>query len=83
MRLERKDLETLMRLIDVTDADEIDCEEFLARIAAYLERLGEDGVPPHGSESVVQHLRVCPECLEEVEALHEGLRRSREDAPGE
>lgn len=74
MRLTRADLLKLLQLIDVTSAEEIDCSEFLHRVAGYLERLGSDGVPPPGYEDVVQHLRVCPECLEEFEALYAALQ---------
>lgn len=73
MRLTRADLLKLLRLIDVTAAEEIDCSEFMHRVAGYLERLGPTGAPPPGYEDVVQHLRVCPECLEEFEALYEAL----------
>ena len=69
MTFTRADLLKLLQLIDVTAADEIDCTEFMHRVAGYIERLGPEGTPPSGYEDVVQHLRVCPECLEEFEAL--------------
>ena len=74
MTFNQKDLQQLLRLVDLTSAQEIDCDEFLERVAVYLERLGPDGQPPAGSEDVVQHLRVCPECLEEFEVLYQALR---------
>lgn len=73
MRLTHADLLKLLQLIDVTSAEEIDCSEFMHRVAGYLERLGPEGTPPPGYEDVVQHLRVCPECLEEFEALYTTL----------
>jgi len=69
-----RDLRKLLELVGVTCAEEIDCTEFLHRVAGYLEQLGPDGMPPRGYEDVVQHLRVCPECLEEVEELYRALR---------
>jgi len=73
MTLSRANLLKLLELIDVTSAEEIDCSEFLHRVAGYIERLGPDGTPPPGYEDVVQHLRICPECLEEFEALYRAL----------
>lgn len=74
MTFTRDELLALLRLVDITEANEIDCGEFLHRVAGYLERLGPDGTPPPGYEDVVQHLRVCPECLEELEELYRALR---------
>ena len=74
MSFTRDDLENLLRLVEVTSAEEIDCTEFLHRVSGFLERLGPDGTPPAGCESVVQHLRICPECLEEFGALFRALR---------
>lgn len=74
MKVSRAELLKLLALVDVTAAEEIDCTEFVHRVAGYLERLGPDGTPPPGYEDVVQHLRVCPECLEEFRALFAALR---------
>ncbi len=74
MNLSRDDLRKLLTLLDLTEAREIDCTEFLHRAAGFLERLGPDGTPPPGYEEVVQHLRICPECEEEFEALVRALR---------
>lgn len=81
MRLGIEELKTLLRLVDVTEAEEIDCDELLERLGSYVEGLGEDGTPPPGAEDVVQHLRVCPECLEEVQALYEAFRDERDREP--
>lgn len=74
MRMRREDLLELLRLVDITRPAEIDCGEFLSRVSGYLERLrgGEQPGPEHAG--VVQHLRTCPECLEEFEALYEVMR---------
>lgn len=70
----RDDLLRLLELLDVTEVEEIDCEEFLHRVAAFAERLHDGAVPPPGYEKVAQHLKVCPECLEEYESLYRTLR---------
>jgi len=73
MSLRREDLRKLLDLLHVTEEHEIDCTELLSRLAGYLERLGADGTPPPGYEDVIQHLRICPECFEEFEALYRAL----------
>jgi hypothetical protein len=74
MSFTRDDLLKLLEMIEVTTAEEIDCDEFLERVGAYVERLDPDAEPPPGYEDVVQHLRICPECLEELEALYLDVR---------
>lgn len=74
MSFSKEDLLKLLQLVDMTEQEEIDCTEFMHRVAGYIERLGPDGTPPPGYESVVHHLRLCPECLEEFKALCGALR---------
>ena len=73
MNLGHEELRALLRLVDITRPEEITCDEFLSRVAGYLERLGDSAIPPPGHEALLHHLRVCPECLEEFEALYEAL----------
>lgn len=51
--------------------EEIDCDQFLERVAAFLESVGPDGEVPPDLRAVAQHLEVCPECKEELDALLE------------
>ena len=69
MRPTRAQLEDLLRAVAVTAPEEIDCDEFLARVGAYLEGLERTGGHPPELEQVSHHLKVCPECREEFEAL--------------
>lgn len=69
MTVSRAELMALLRLVDATSVEEIDCDEFLDRVGGVLERLGPGDAVPPGSEAVVQHLRLCPECLEEFDTL--------------
>ncbi len=73
MSFSRADLQKLLELVAMTEAKEIDCDEFLHRVAGYLERLGPEGTPPPGYEDVVHHLQICPECLEEFRVLYQAL----------
>lgn len=72
MRLD--ELRRLLHLLDITAVDEIDCTEFMHRVGAYTEQIEAGRVPPPGFEAVTQHLRVCPECVEEFEAMYRALR---------
>ena len=74
MKLSKQEALKLLQLVGMTEQREIDCTEFMHRVAGYLERLGPDGTPPPGYEDVVHHLRLCPECTEEFEALIRALR---------
>ena len=69
MKVNEGKIRDLLRLLEATEPREIDCEEFLARVGAYLESL-EPGAPvSSGFEEAAQHLRVCAECKEEWDAL--------------
>ena len=71
MTLTTAQLRELLRQMDLTEAQEIDCEEFLHRVAAYVERLDAHDKTPTGFEDrvLLLHMQLCPECLEEFEAL--------------
>lgn len=71
MKPTREQLEELLRAIAVTEPREIDCEEFLDRVGAYLEGRDRDSEVPRELRLVAQHLDVCPQCREEFDALLE------------
>ena len=62
-------LETLLRRVLATEPEEIDCDEFLSRVAAYLESREDAGELGPELHAVAKHLEVCPECHDEFEAL--------------
>ena len=70
MKATHEELLTLLKLVDITEPQEIDCEEFLHRVAGYLEQLSQKPDVPTEDEAFLHHLRVCPECLEEFQALY-------------
>ena len=67
-------LQTLLRLVLATEPDEIDCDEFLKRIAGVFEAIDRNADPPPELAAVSQHLDVCPECREEFDALVRAFR---------
>jgi len=71
MKLDADQLRRLAGWIAATREDEIDCDELLARVPALLERRAAGGDDVEQDVALLQHLRVCPECLEEIEALLE------------
>ena len=64
-------LADLARLVGSTADEEIDCDEMLNRVAAYLKALTESAAPTEALQQVAQHLKICPECREEFAALIE------------
>lgn len=62
-------LAELAKLLGDTADCEIDCAELLDRVAAYLEALKGRRVLAAPLKQVMQHLKICPECREEFEAL--------------
>lgn len=66
-------LSTLAGLLADTREQELDCDELLARVPAYLEALAASEVPAAAHVLIRQHLSVCPGCLEEFEALRDAM----------
>ena len=71
MKPTRAQLQELLRVVEATEPREIDCEEFLARVGAFLEGLERGGEPPPELRLVSQHLEICSECREEFDAMVE------------
>jgi hypothetical protein len=69
MKLTHEEMRELLRVVLATDPVEIDCDVFLARVAAFLESLDPDDTMPAELKAVSQHLAVCAECREEFDAL--------------
>lgn len=64
----------LARAVTDTAREEIDCDTFLDRAAAYLEgrAQGKADLSPTMA-AVEQHLAVCPECFEEFRVLKRAI----------
>ena len=62
-------LRSLLESILATEPEEIDCDEFLARLAAFFEAgAGPEALTPE-FRAVATHLKTCPNCREEFDAL--------------
>ncbi|MCB9831179.1 MAG: hypothetical protein H6807_01795 [Planctomycetes bacterium] len=82
MNLRNDELERLLQLVHDTADQEIDCDEFHARVAAYVEALPA-GAGDGRFVRLRQHLSVCPECAEDLEALRRALDGlGGEESPG-
>ena len=57
-----------------TRQEECDCTECTAMVGELAEVRLRNGTLNPKLEMVVQHLRVCPECMEEFQALESSLR---------
>ncbi len=69
MKINKEELSKLLELIGDTQMAEIDCDEFLSRVPAYVEKLASGKLTQVGFEELAYHLKVCPECSEEFESL--------------
>lgn len=75
MSLTNEQLANLLELLQDTEDCEIDCEAVLARAARFVEAiLGPDARLDAALREVAQHLRICPECREEIEAIIAAVR---------
>ena len=74
MSLSDQQIHSLLVALSETHAQEIDCEQFLERMAQYVElRVAEQSLPD-GFARVEEHERLCANCREECQALVELVR---------
>ena len=64
----------LLSVLAETGAHELDCEQFLARMAQYAELRAAGQPVPTALADVAQHERLCANCREECQALVEVIR---------
>ncbi len=70
MRLRKEQIRGLLEAARETKDVELDCEEYLSRMPAYVEARAQAGRPmPAGFERVIEHERLCANCREETAAL--------------
>lgn len=74
MALSKKEIDGLMRLIGLTQDEEVNCEECLSLVAEFAEQELTGKSIPEGLQAVEHHLLICAECHEEYQALQQALR---------
>lgn len=74
MHATREELLKLLELVSITRPEEIDCDGFLGRVSGLLDRITLGESPVSDDDALLHHLKICPECLEEYEALYRALR---------
>jgi hypothetical protein len=72
-------IESLLRLLSITREHELNCNEFLDKVAEVAEWEFAGKPIPDELEAVRHHLALCTECGEEYEALITALKRRKED----
>ncbi|WP_394836582.1 hypothetical protein LVJ94_06695 [Pendulispora rubella] len=76
MSLTKQEIQWLVEGVLSTREDEIGCDDCLSRVGAYAETVLAGLTIPEALRTVEAHLRDCPECREEYEALLLALRDS-------
>lgn len=69
MTADERHLDQLARLVKETADEEIDCDQFLEIVAIFLNRVAKGLDPTAACRGLKQHVRVCPECKEELLAI--------------
>lgn len=73
MKPTNEQIDALLRLTMDTRPEEITCDEWLHLVGRYAELVFAGKPVPPELQPVVDHLRLCPECAEELEALRKAL----------
>ena len=74
MKLDEQQLISLIRVLEQTEQQELNCDGCLAAVAAYAEVELVGKTPGEAFRKVTQHLAVCADCREEYAALLEAIR---------
>ncbi len=74
MPLTDQQARALLLAVRETHADEIDCDQFLAQMAAYAEARTSGHALPRALAAVAAHERLCGNCREECGVLIDLIR---------
>jgi hypothetical protein len=74
MAMGPEEVKLLVQAVLGTREEELGCDECLDRVGDYAEHQLEGREPSEALRRVEEHLRICPECHEEYEALRDALR---------
>ena len=73
MSISKKEVEELLRLVALTKAEEINCEQCLSNVAEFAEQEFTGKSISESMKAIEHHLSICVECREEYEALQRAL----------
>jgi predicted anti-sigma-YlaC factor YlaD len=79
MGLNLDQIKRLMLSLSMTQDYELNCNEFLDKMAEFAERERLGQPVPDALEAVRHHLKLCAECREEYESLLTTLKRMEKD----
>lgn len=74
MKLDEQRLTDLLRLLEQTEENELNCDGCLAAVAKYAECELAGKTPDEALHQVSQHLAICADCREEYAALLNAIR---------
>jgi hypothetical protein len=74
VKLSTHQYRTLAEVLLKTKPDEITCDEWLDQVAVFAEQIAASRPIPAELQRLVDHVNICPECAEELDALVAALR---------
>lgn len=73
MKMTKRQIGTLLGFVAKTSDDEISCQACEDQIAQFAEsQVTGKGIPP-ALRAIEEHLKICPECTEELEYIRRAL----------
>ena len=79
MPLSKEEIDALIRMVGLTQDNEINCQQCQAAVAEFAELQLAGRSISASLQAVEQHLSICSECREEYEALRRSLDEMRRD----
>ena len=73
MKITENQIETLLGFVSKTRDDEISCQTCEDQIAQFAESQLTGKEIPEALQAIEEHLKVCPECTEELEFIRRAL----------
>jgi uncharacterized protein with PIN domain len=73
MKITKNQIETLLGFVSKTHDDEISCQACEDQIAQFAESQLTGKEIPEALQAIEEHLRICPECSEELEFIRRAL----------
>ena len=78
MKITTKQIKTLLRFVAKTGDSEISCQTCEDQIAQFAETRLTGKEIPEALKAIEEHLRICPECSEELDFIRRALESDLE-----